>query len=194
MILENGINGGDNPLSRNPEIIEKSRAKRSKPFSFLNGDVLISGSNLNAFCKLHNLNYSAMRGVLVGKLYICSGYTSSNPTHIEYWKTETPKRKKEGIEKQANSMRGLKKSGEHVKNMQCHQNNKIQVECPHCNKVGQLTNMKTWHFDKCKLSPNYICDDITCIHCGVSGPRRTIKRYHNDNCKLCPQSSIVYTK
>jgi hypothetical protein len=182
LIPENGLDGGDNPLSRTPEIIEKSRLKKSKPFSFLKDNVLVSGTNLSAFCKLHNLNQAGMHGVLNGRLYICSGYTSSNTTIIEYWKIETPKRKKEGIEKQANSTRGIKKSDEYVRDMQCHQNNKIQVECPHCNKVGQLTNMKAWHFDKCKLSPNYICDDITCIHCGAIGPRRTIKRYHNDNC------------
>jgi hypothetical protein len=28
--------------------------------------------------------------------------------------------------------------------------NKIQDVCPHCNKVGQRTNMLRWHFDKCK--------------------------------------------
>ena len=25
------------------------------------------------------------------------------------------------------------------------------VECPHCHKIGQLANMKKYHFDKCKL-------------------------------------------
>lgn len=42
---------------------------------------------------------------------------------------------------------------EHKKNLRCHQNNSIRVTCPHCNKVGQLTNMKRWHFDKCKSRP-----------------------------------------
>lgn len=26
-----------------------------------------------------------------------------------------------------------------------------QVTCPHCNKTGGLTGMKSWHFDNCKL-------------------------------------------
>lgn len=39
---------------------------------------------------------------------------------------------------------------EHKKNLRCHQNNSLKVSCPHCNKIGQLTNMKRWHFDKCK--------------------------------------------
>ena len=28
--------------------------------------------------------------------------------------------------------------------------NKIQVECPHCGKVGGSTNMRRYHFDNCK--------------------------------------------
>ena len=42
---------------------------------------------------------------------------------------------------------------EHIRNLKCHENNKIQITCPHCNKVGQLPNMKRWHFDNCKISP-----------------------------------------
>jgi group I intron endonuclease len=41
-------------------------------------------------------------------------------------------------------------SEQHKKNLKCHQNNLIKVSCPHCNKMGQLTNMKRWHFDNCK--------------------------------------------
>lgn len=26
-----------------------------------------------------------------------------------------------------------------------------RVECPHCNKIGGISNMKRYHFDKCKL-------------------------------------------
>ncbi len=42
---------------------------------------------------------------------------------------------------------------EHKKNLRCHKNNSMKVECPHCKKIGQLTNMKRWHFDKCKSIP-----------------------------------------
>jgi len=31
----------------------------------------------------------------------------------------------------------------------------IELACPHCNKIGQSTVMKRWHFDNCKQSPNY---------------------------------------
>lgn len=29
--------------------------------------------------------------------------------------------------------------------------NKTELTCPHCNKVGNLGNMKRWHFDNCKV-------------------------------------------
>lgn len=82
---------------------------------------------------------------------------------------------KEHIQKRADAQRGKKRkphtektkqkissankgvsktfTEEHKKNLRCHQNNSIRVTCPHCNKVGQLTNMKRWHFDKCKSRP-----------------------------------------
>lgn len=28
--------------------------------------------------------------------------------------------------------------------------NKIQAQCPHCEKIGQMIAMKRWHFDNCK--------------------------------------------
>lgn len=51
------------------------------------------------------------------------------------------------------STKGISKpmSEGHIKNLKCHTNNSTKVSCPHCNKIGQLTNMKRWHFDKCKL-------------------------------------------
>lgn len=82
---------------------------------------------------------------------------------------------KEHIQKRADAQRGKKRkphtektkqkissankgvsktfTEEHKKNLRCHKNNSIRVTCPHCNKVGQLTNMKRWHFDKCKSRP-----------------------------------------
>lgn len=32
-------------------------------------------------------------------------------------------------------------------------NNQSKHQCPHCNKTGDLRNMKRWHFDNCKLNP-----------------------------------------
>lgn len=53
------------------------------------------------------------------------------------------------------SSKGISKpmTEEHIKNLKCHINNSIKVSCPYCDKIGQLTNMKRWHFDKCKLYP-----------------------------------------
>lgn len=53
------------------------------------------------------------------------------------------------------SSKGISKTftEEHKKNLKCHTNNSTKVLCPHCDKEGQLTNMKRWHFDNCKLIP-----------------------------------------
>jgi hypothetical protein len=34
-------------------------------------------------------------------------------------------------------------------------NRENKVTCPYCDKVGDRQNMARWHFDACKLSPNY---------------------------------------
>lgn len=33
--------------------------------------------------------------------------------------------------------------------------NRQKIECPHCGKTGGVAIMQRWHFDNCKLSPNY---------------------------------------
>lgn len=55
----------------------------------------------------------------------------------------------------SNSNKGISRpmTEEHKKNLKCHDNNSIKVDCPHCGKNGQLTNMKRWHFNNCKLNP-----------------------------------------
>lgn len=50
-------------------------------------------------------------------------------------------------------------SEEHKNNLVCHKNNIAKVSCPYCNKMGQLTNMKRWHFANCKLIPQGIIVD-----------------------------------
>ena len=49
------------------------------------------------------------------------------------------------------SLDKLRKPKSDTTNMTFNANNSTKVECPHCGKVGQLTNMKRWHFDKCKF-------------------------------------------
>ena len=55
-------------------------------------------------------------------------------------------------QKISNANKGVSKpmSEEHKKALKCHINNSTKVSCPHCDKIGQLTNMKRWHFDNCK--------------------------------------------
>jgi len=58
-------------------------------------------------------------------------------------------------QKISQSNKGIPKpfTEEHKKNLKCHKNNSLKVFCPHCNKLGQLTNMKRWHFANCKSIP-----------------------------------------
>lgn len=63
--------------------------------------------------------------------------------------------------------------------------NKIQIECPHCNKIGGSILMRRWHFDNCISSPTYILpDNVICPHCNKigEGNKNFISR-HFDNCK-----------
>jgi len=59
-------------------------------------------------------------------------------------------------EKMSLASKGITKNPEHIKNMQVHANNTTKITCPHCDKTGQLPNMKRWHFDNCKLVPEVL--------------------------------------
>jgi len=37
--------------------------------------------------------------------------------------------------------------------LQVNNPNTVQVECPHCKKIGGQVNMKRYHFDNCKIKP-----------------------------------------
>jgi len=30
--------------------------------------------------------------------------------------------------------------------------NRQKIKCPHCNKIGGASQMKQWHFDKCRIN------------------------------------------
>jgi group I intron endonuclease len=81
--------------------------------------------------------------------------TESRVINFKSGITPIPKLSEETKRKISLTTRGVSKpmSENHKKNLKCHQNNTTKVDCPHCGKVGQLTNMKRWHFDKCKLRP-----------------------------------------
>lgn len=66
-------------------------------------------------------------------------------------------------------------------------NGKIQVTCPHCNKIGGQAGMQMHHFDNCKLSPNYVATVHQCPHCLTIGTAKgNMYANHFNRCKLKP--------
>ena len=58
------------------------------------------------------------------------------------------------------------------------------LTCPHCGFQGKGGNMKTRHFDNCKLSPNYIQPlKVECPHCHKLGFKEGMWVHHFENCK-----------
>lgn len=45
---------------------------------------------------------------------------------------------------------------EHKAALHVHSLNKQSTTCPHCNKTGQFSNMKRWHFENCKSIPQIL--------------------------------------
>lgn len=103
--------------------------------------------------------------------------------HSPTWNKES---NPEACKKVSDALSGVSKSQSHIDNMQFHENNKPIHECPHCGKVGDLRNMKRWHFDRCKHNPNRSNDldkTVTCYHCGHTAKQSpNFYKYHNDNC------------
>jgi hypothetical protein len=65
------------------------------------------------------------------------------------------------------------------------------VQCPHCEKQGQLRTMLRWHFDVCKKNPNRTHDKgfcpVSCVHCRTTSTTApNFFRYHGNNCKSIP--------
>lgn len=66
---------------------------------------------------------------------------------------KNPEIKKKHAENTSKGLKGVSKSESHKLSMSKRTQNTTKVECPHCSKTGQYTNMKRWHFDRCKLIP-----------------------------------------
>lgn len=72
-----------------------------------------------------------------------------------------------------------------------------KVTCPHCNKVGQTTNMNKYHFDNCKIKTNKNKFDIPsnhpsykesqCPYCHKTGKGGIMSRWHFDKCRHKPK-------
>jgi hypothetical protein len=74
-------------------------------------------------------------------------------------------------------------SDQHKSALKCHDNNSKKVECPHCNKIGQLTNMKRWHYNNCSVVSKRNYKTITCKVCNtVCNKTANFYRYHGENC------------
>lgn len=63
---------------------------------------------------------------------------------------------------------------------------KRRVKCPHCGTIGGSNNMYKWHFDKCKMHPDFSSESrkiLICPHCQKQGMPSNMRRWHLDNCK-----------
>lgn len=90
----------------------------------------------------------------------------------------------------------------------------LDVECPHCGKVGKSSGMNVWHFSKCPKNPDNINKNtrirsqetkdrmskskkgkpstkkykkdkvVKCPFCEKEGGQSIMKRWHFDNCKM----------
>jgi len=97
------------------------------------------------------------------------------------------------------SLEKMRKQKSDTTNMIFNINNSSKVACPHCSKTGQLTNMKRWHFERCKDNPNRLTDmdpkTMTCSKCGHAATATpNFFKYHEDHCKLIPQAQEIDSK
>jgi hypothetical protein len=107
-----------------------------------------------------NLKYeqddSGKDKVCINPLHLAFGTVSENHMDIP------DDIRKETIEKARNSMTEQQRYGRNCNGGKIGGKNngkngttgfQQKVECPHCNKIGNLINMKRYHFDNCKFKP-----------------------------------------
>ena len=78
----------------------------------------------------------------------CPQLSESKKAYWETWRLENPEYKSKW------KVNNYKKTGYDIeaRSERAKARNKIKVTCPHCEKIGQLANMKRWHFDNCKYN------------------------------------------
>jgi len=145
LVPENGINGGS---------VKGRRFKQSKPSPLI-------GKKRKPFTEEHLKNMSTSH---IGK-----NLGDSNPSKREDVRDKISKSLK-GIPKSEEHKRKLSEykgtlhhaygkplSEEAKKKLSISKRGKPtkKVECPHCNKIGGITNMKRYHFDNCKFKGEY---------------------------------------
>jgi hypothetical protein len=82
-------------------------------------------------------------------------------------------------------------SKETIEKMKKSQKNKPKIRCPHCDKIGDESNMRRWHFDNCKVftgksvhEVKQKSDIVTCPHCGKTGKEQGMLANHFSNCSV----------
>lgn len=100
-------------------------------------------------------------------------------------------------EKIRKTLTGVKHSAERCETISNAKIGKVaprrQDICPHCDKIGDISLLKRWHFDNCKKNPNNIniIKTLTCPHCNKIGCSAAMKRWHFDNCKKNPNNENI---
>jgi hypothetical protein len=169
LMLETG-SGGDNPSSRTPAAIAKARDTRirnNKPRKPWSDETNRKRSETHTGMKRSAESIAKRIATMKARGIVCS---------------EEHKRKiSEALKGRKNTF-----TEEHIQHLRCHINNSTQVTCPYCNKTGQLTNMKRWHFDKCKHNPDRTVTPpkyLKCSVCGLEAEQTpNFFKYHNTNC------------
>jgi len=97
--------------------------------------------------------------------------------------------------KMSESRKGGKRSEETLELMSESAKNREKVTCSHCDKVGNISMMKVYHFEYCVKNPKYTKKEVeeieksrkqkltTCPHCKKEGGIHAMNQWHFDNCK-----------
>ena len=117
---------------------EKWNVVDSKDFANLMEENGVGGKTKTSFKKGHipyNKGQTGKKNPLVSQYWI--NWREQNPDYKSKWKCN----QRAGI---SDEVRENRRNDMIVKN-------KTKVECPHCNKTGNIANMKRWHMDNCKF-------------------------------------------
>jgi group I intron endonuclease len=77
---------------------------------------------------------------------------ADNPMYGRKISEEMRQRMSEHMKGERNPYFGRKHPPEVLEKMSDAHAKRAKLNCPHCNKVGSVANMKRWHFDNCRIS------------------------------------------
>lgn len=112
---------------------------------YLSGELIHQTKNLITVkdkdgntCSVSNTDPRWLSGELVG---INKNKTQSQETVLKRALSNTgKKRTEEQCAKISAGLKGIKRK---------------EIQCPHCNKIGDSSNMKRWHFDNCRFKTGF---------------------------------------